>query len=349
MPTSCVDLFCGAGGLSHGFMTHSIPVNAGIDIDPECRYPFEYNNGSCFIRRDITSLSGDELATWYPAGDIRILAGCAPCQPFSTYQQRANIEQSRKWSLLREFARLVTELRPSIVTMENVPPLQRYAVFNEFLGALHNAGYDEPWYKVVECRNYGVPQYRRRLVLLASRLGPIEMIPPTHELDNPSLTVRSRIGHLPPLRDGDIDPRDLLHRTSQLSGKNQERIRQSRPGGSWRDWDQNLVAACHRRASGKTYPSVYGRMVWDEPAPTITTQCYAFGSGRFGHPEQDRALSLREAAILQSFPEDYVFVAPDAPVRLKVVGRLIGNAVPVALGSAIAESISAHLRHYGLL
>lgn len=346
--TSCVDLFCGAGGLSHGFMTHSIPVNAGIDIDPECRYPFEYNNGSRFVQRDIASLSGDELATWYPAGDIRILAGCAPCQPFSTYQQRANIEHSRKWSLLREFARLVTELRPAIVTMENVPPLQRYATFNEFLGTLHNAGYDEPWYKVVECRNYGVPQYRRRLVLLASRFGPIKMISPTHELDNPSLTVRSRIGHLPPLCDGDIDPRDPLHRTSQLSEKNQERIRQSRPGGSWRDWDQNLVAACHKRASGKTYSSVYGRMAWNESAPTITTQCYAFGSGRFGHPEQDRALSLREAALLQSFPDDYAFVAPNAPVRFKVVGRLIGNAVPVALGAAIAESILVHLRHHGL-
>lgn len=346
MPTSCVDLFCGAGGLSHGFMTRGIPVNVGIDIDPACRYPFEQNNRARFVQCDIASLHGDELATWYPAGDIRILAGCAPCQPFSTYRQRADIEHGQKWSLLREFARLVTELRPTIVTMENVPPLQRHAIFGEFLGALHDAGYAEPWYQVVECRNYGVPQYRRRLVLLASRLGPIEMIPPTHELDDPCLTVRSRIGHLPVLRDGDIAPYDSLHRTSQLSENNRERIRQSRPGGSWRDWDRNLVAACHRRASGKTYPSVYGRMVWDEPAPTITTQCHAFGSGRFGHPKQDRALSLREAAILQSFPEDYAFVAPDAPVRFKVVGRLIGNAVPVALGSAIAESILAHLRHH---
>lgn len=348
MSLSCVDLFCGAGGLSHGFMTRGIPINVGIDIDPECRYPFEYNNNSRFVQRDIASLSGDELATWYPARDVRILAGCAPCQPFSTYRQRADIEQGQKWSLLREFARLVTELRPDIVTMENVPPLQRHIVFEEFLQALDAAGYAQPWCRTVECRRYGVPQYRRRLVLLASRFGQIEMIPPTHEPDDTNLTVRARIGHLPRLRDGDADAHDPLHRTSQLSEDNRERIRQSRPGGSWRDWESHLVAACHRRRSGKTYPSVYGRMAWDEPAPTLTTQCYAFGSGRFGHPEQDRALSLREAAILQSFPENYAFVAPGIRPRFKVIGRLIGNAVPVALGAAIAESILAHLRHHRL-
>jgi DNA (cytosine-5)-methyltransferase 1 len=121
------------------------------------------------------------------------------------------------------------------------------------------------------------------------------------------------------------------------------RIKASKPGGTWRDWDRKLLANCHRKSSGKTYPSVYGRMAWDAPAPTITTQAYAFGSGRFGHPEQDRAISLREAALLQTFPDDYVFVEPHAEVRFATIGRLIGNAVPPRLGEVVAESILAHL------
>jgi len=115
------------------------------------------------------------------------------------------------------------------------------------------------------------------------------------------------------------------------------------PGGTWRDWPKHLVAECHRECSGQTYPSVYGRMEWDKPAPTMTTQCFGFGNGRFGHPEQDRAISLREAAILQSFPRKYKFVADGGEVQMKVLGRLIGNAVPVELGRAIARSIKSHL------
>lgn len=122
-----------------------------------------------------------------------------------------------------------------------------------------------------------------------------------------------------------------------------KRIRVSKPGGTWRDWPQHLVADCHRSESGRTYPGVYGRMEWDKPAPTMTTQCYGFGNGRFGHPEQDRAISLREAAILQSFPRDYDFVPKDGEISFKVLGRLIGNAVPVGLGRAIARSIKTHL------
>ncbi|MEG4274410.1 MULTISPECIES: DNA cytosine methyltransferase [unclassified Microcoleus] len=121
------------------------------------------------------------------------------------------------------------------------------------------------------------------------------------------------------------------------------RIRASKPGGTWRDWPKNLIAECHLKISGKTYPAVYGRMEWDKPSPTITTQCFGFGNGRFGHPEQDRAISLREAALLQTFPPAYHFVPPDEPVPIDLVGRLIGNAVPVKLGIAIARSILEHI------
>ena len=126
-----------------------------------------------------------------------------------------------------------------------------------------------------------------------------------------------------------------------------QRIKASRPGGSWRDWDEDLVADCHKKGSGKTYPSVYGRMSWDELAPTMTTQFYGFGNGRFGHPEQNRALSLREGAILQSFPRSYKFARKGEQIFRKTVGRLIGNAVPVKLGEAIGKSILRHIGEFG--
>ncbi|MEK7357168.1 MAG: DNA cytosine methyltransferase, partial [Bdellovibrionota bacterium] len=125
------------------------------------------------------------------------------------------------------------------------------------------------------------------------------------------------------------------------------RIQHSKPGGSWRDWPDELIAKCHRKKKGRTYPSVYGRMKWDAPSPTITTQFYGFGNGRFGHPEQNRAISLREGSILQTFPRDYVFVKPGDEYRFKVIGRLIGNAVPVRLGEVIGNTIKLHLSQHG--
>ncbi len=120
----------------------------------------------------------------------------------------------------------------------------------------------------------------------------------------------------------------------------------AKPGGTWRDWDPDLVTPCHRAESGRGYSSVYGRMEWGEPSPTITTQFYGFGNGRFGHPEQNRALSLREGAMLQGFPREYQFVAPGGEVHFKVVGRLIGNAVPVKLATAIAGAVRRHIDEY---
>lgn len=134
-----------------------------------------------------------------------------------------------------------------------------------------------------------------------------------------------------------------------MSEINLKRIRASKPGGTWRDWPKKLVADCHKEGSGKTYPSVYGRMEWNKPAPTMTTQCYGYGNGRFGHPEQDRAISLREAAVIQGFPRDYKFIERGASVEFRTLGRMIGNAVPVGLGQAIAKSIKAHLEEYELI
>jgi DNA (cytosine-5)-methyltransferase 1 len=234
----------------------------------------------------------------------------------------------------------VNESLPDLVTMENVPQLASHPVFQSFCKALHKY---HLWYGVVDCAPYGVPQTRRRLVLLASRLGPIELLSPSRASGVSESTVRRAISHLPPITAGGIHPRDPLHSSCSLSPLNLQRIRASRPGGTWRDWPRELIAKCHLRESGGTFPSVYGRMEWDAPAPTITTQCFGFGNGRFGHPEQDRAISLREAAILQTFPPTYRFLRSGEPACFYVHGRLIGNAVPVTLGHVVARSLRTHV------
>ncbi len=337
---SCVDLFCGAGGLTHGFTLEGLPVAAGIDLDPECRYPYEANNQAKFIEKDICRISATEIATLFGEADLTVLAGCAPCQPFSTYAHRYKTDvEDGKWGLLYEFARLAKSVRPDIVTMENVPNLEKHAVFHDFINELRLLDYII-WYGVVDSSHYGVPQNRRRLVLLASKHGELKMVEPSYSKPK---TVRQAISRLRPIHAGESAPRDKLHSASTLSVRNLLRIKASRPGGTWQDWPDELIADCHRTERGKGYRCIYGRMEWNKPAPTITTQCYGFGNGRFGHPEQDRAISLREAAILQGFPRSYSFIARDGKLNFKVLGRLIGNAVPVDLGRAIARSIKLHL------
>lgn len=336
---ACVDLFCGAGGLTHGFVLEGLPVVAGIDMDPACRFPYEANNQAQFIERDISTVTKEELLSLFADADIKVLAGCAPCQPFSSYAHRYALDEKGRWGLLYEFARLAEATNPDIITMENVPTVAKHVVFHDFVDTLKRLGYCV-WYEVVDSSKYGVPQMRRRMVLLASRHGSIEMVKPTHSKPK---TVRQAIGHLRPLGAGEVAPRDKLHIAAKLSDKNLKRIKVSKPGGTWRDWPEHLIADCHRAESGQTYPGVYARMEWEEPAPTMTTQCFGFGNGRFGHPEQDRAITLREAAILQSFPRNYVFIPKDGEANFKVLGRLIGNAVPVNLGRAIAKCIKSHL------
>jgi DNA (cytosine-5)-methyltransferase 1 len=334
-----VDLFCGVGGLTHGLTRGGISVNAGVDLDPACRYPFESNNSATFIERDIKELVAEEIKMFLAACDVTLLAGCAPCQPFSTYSRSG---RSRKreldWQLVSEFGRLIEEVQPDLVTMENVPELVQHKVFDGFLHRLN--GYNVRW-SVVECSKLGVPQSRRRLVLLASRLADSGLEMPT--IAGQPRTVRDTIGDLPPIKAGESHSTDSLHMASRLSALNLRRIEASRPGGTWRDWDPDLRAACHRRLQGATYPSVYGRMEWDKIAPTITTQCFGYGNGRFGHPDQDRAISLREAAMLQTFPRTYRFTSPDERIRFNKLGRLIGNAVPVRIGEIVAEVLLQHV------
>ena len=341
---SCVDLFCGIGGLTHGLVRGGVKVAAGIDFDPQCRFAYEKNNPAAFIEGDVSNLTGEAIRALWAKNHYHLLAGCAPCQPFSTYSRKGR--QSRKdskWSLVADFGRLVREARPDLVTMENVPQLIHHQVFAEFLKELSEYNV---WWKVVDCAHHGVPQTRRRLVLLASRFGPISLTPVSTGDDKEAPTVRRAICHLTSVGAGGASPTDALHSACSLSPLNLKRIKASKPGGTWRDWDENLLARCHKKKSGETYPSVYGRMEWDSPAPTITTQSFGYGNGRFGHPEQHRAITLREAAILQTFPESYKFLPDGEQPRFNVLGRLIGNAVPVRIGELVARTLLAHLKSY---
>ncbi|MGV2931055.1 DNA cytosine methyltransferase [Vreelandella venusta] len=337
-----VDLFCGAGGLTAGLRKAGINVRAGYDIEETCRFAYENNNQAQFINQDVSNLTGDDINSWFPnSNSIRLLAGCAPCQPFSTYNQGKDTTKDKKWPLLGIFSRLIHESQPELVTMENVPAVTKHKIYHEFIESLKNNGY-YIWADTIACTKYGLPQNRRRHVLLASKLGKIELIPETHEAP---ISVKETIGNLEPVAAGIDNPNDPLHKAASLSEINMQRIRHSLPGGSWRDWPKSLVAKCHLKPSGKTYSSVYGRMRWEEPSPTMTTNCYGFGNGRFGHPDQDRAITLREAAMLQSFPKDYVFTPPKQPIHFSTIGKMIGNAVPVRLGEVIGISFIRHLEN----
>ncbi len=340
-----VDLFCGGGGLTCGLRQAGIDVRMGVDFDDRCHYAYEHNNGAEFLHKSVIDVTAKEVKDHFRQGRISLLAGCAPCQTFSKYNQKATWRDKR-WLLLDQFTRLVKEVKPQLVTMENVPKLEDQKVFSRFTNALHDLGY-HVCHQVVECPKYGLPQLRQRVVLIASIFGDIQVPSPPEQVH--VQTVREIIGDLPALKAGECDPIDRLHFCARLSPLNMRRIRASKQGGTWRDWPKRLVAECHQKDSGKTYGGVYGRMSWDKPAPTMTTQFYGFGNGRFGHPEQDRAISIREGAMFQGFPRDYQFMPEGVKPNISLLGKMIGNAVPVQLGKLIGEAFIAHLKQLHLM
>jgi DNA (cytosine-5)-methyltransferase 1 len=336
-----VDLFCGIGGLSYGLKQSGIDIVSGIDADESCRYSYEENSNTRFIHQNITDVTGLEIKRMLKGYDVKVLVGCAPCQPFSNHRKdKMHRENHKDWSLLYQFGRIVKESAPHIVSMENVPALVGEKVFEDFVRTLKYEGYSVS-YEVVNAADYGVPQRRRRLLLLAVKEwrypNGISLIPPTHK--SKAKTVREAISNLPKVDAGERSSGDRLHVSSRLSEINLKRIRASRQGGSWRDWPKELLVPCHKKEKGKSYSSVYGRMSWDDVSPTITTQFIGYGTGRFGHPEQNRAISLREGALLQSFPPGYKFISDDEEIIIRDIAKHIGNAVPPRLGEIIGKSI----------
>lgn len=336
-----VDVFCGIGGLTYGLQHVGLDVVAGFDLDGTCKYAYEHNNNALFIEKNIEDVSGREIKKLLRGYGTKVLAGCAPCQPFSRHQKdKKHRSKHKDWSLLYQFSRLVGEVKPDIVSMENVPELEKEKVFKDFVVALENLKYKVS-YRVVDAAKYGVPQRRKRLLLLASRRKKIKLIEPTH---NEPVTVEMTIGNLPEVESGAANEYDNLHIASALSDKNIERIQHSTPGGTWKDWPDYLKLDCHKKESGSTYSSVYGRMCWDDVSPTITTQFIGYGTGRFGHPIQDRALTLREGAMLQTFPVGYQFICDGDPIIIREIAKHIGNAVPPRLGEIIGISIIENVK-----
>lgn len=343
---AAVDLFCGIGGLSYGLASAGVNVVAGIDVDGSCKFPFEANVGGAeFIERDICDVTAEDLSGLWPEGATRLLAGCAPCQPFSSYRKGVSPSSDDRWGLLHEFGRLIGETQPEFVTTENVPRIEGKAVFADFVAMLKDLGYSVDS-DVRRCTDYGLAQNRRRLVLVASLLG-TAAVPEGDRIGHPPRTVRQAIEGLPAIEAGSADEADPVHRSRGLSKLNRQRMAVSEPGGTWHDWPVELRAPCHRRASGAAFKNVYARMCWDKPSPTITTYFHNFGAGRFGHPEQHRTISLREAAILQGFPDNYRFAPDGEAVPLATLGRHIGNAVPPPLGEAIGRSLLVNVGEVG--
>lgn len=342
-PISAVDLFCGAGGLTHGLLQAGVKVEAGIDLDPQMQYAYEKNNpGVKFLRWDVARKNCRSIKRLFTPKKYRLLAGCAPCKPFSKLTN--GVESHDDWDLLDNFGRFVRGIGPEFVTMENVPELvdRGSEVFERFINTLERLEYHVDW-RVVYCHEHGVPQSRKRLVLLASRLGVLSV--PEGRCSYPSQwkTVRQTISDLPELESGGEDPRDQLHCAPLLSPMNLRRIRATpHDGGTRRSWPDKLVLACHRKKTGERYHSIYGRMWWDKPAPTMTTLCTGIGNGRFGHPDQDRSITLREAALFQSFPRSYGFWPPKEKLNRSAIGRMIGNAVPPKLAKELGRAIMDH-------
>ena len=336
------DFFSGCGGTSRGFADAGILPALAIDCEPDSAASFRRNfPEAVVIESDIRDVAADAVEdALRPFQDpVRLFAGCAPCQPFAGHRHSPSDRDSRS-TLLIEFLRFVKALNPELIFVENVPGMQRPSAsrgpFTEFVDEISKTHHVA--HETIYSADYGVPQTRRRLVLVASRLGSIDMPEPTHgpSIARPHSTVREWIGALPPIEAGDEDDAVSGHRAMRLSSLNLDRIRATPEGGDRRNWPKHLWPACHSGGFGG-HTDVYGRLSWDKPAPTLTTKCISYSNGRFGHPDQDRALSAREAAQLQTFPSDFQFVG-----SLSSQARQIGNAVPVVLAQHFGRHLMEH-------
>lgn len=342
-----IDFFSGCGGASEGLSQAGLDITIGLDFDKKAAETYQANfSEALFYNVDIRALDEKELAKVFKKKNKKkeplLLVACAPCQPFST-QNKSKSEDDIRRTLLDETHRFIKELEPDYILIENVPGIQKidkekdgpYKRFIAFLKANK--------YKVLEfiakSEEYGVPQKRKRFVLLASRHSEMQEPNKTHGIGLLQFaTVRDFIGDFPKLEAGQIHPDDHWHRCPTLSERNLERIKSTPEGGDRRHWESHLINECHKKHTG--HMDTYGRMSWDKPAPTLTTRCYSYSNGRFGHPDtnQHRAISVREASRLQTFPQDFIFKG-----SVVEASRQIGNAVPCEMAKQFGLSI---LKHY---
>lgn len=343
-PVIGVDLFCGAGGVTCGMRKAGVDVRLGVDLDPRFEKTYEANNQPAkYWARDMTAVSGREILDEIGVKDSQkfILSACPPCQPFSRQNKRGVLRGHRdeRSDLLDEVRRLLRELprKPDYLFIENVPGIDHApeSALHRFEDLLYELKYTTVS-AVVDAADYGVPQHRKRFILLAKRgISFVSLPKPTHGegklFDYNTVEV---IREYPPVAAGEKCDEPPNHHARQLSEVNLDRIRQiPRDGGSRKDLPGKLILECHKKSYG--HHDVYGRLAWQRPAPTITTKCVSLSNGRFGHPDQDRALTVREAARLQTFPNDYRFYGTGIDSEAKQVG----NAVPVLLVEAFIKHL----------
>ena len=342
-----VDFFCGGGGMSCGMKRAGIKIVAAVDNDPICQETYEANHPeTTFILGDITKM--DEVSFSEQAGiekddDNLLFIGCSPCQYWSVItgdEKSAKKKKAHKTrNLLRDFLRFVAYYRPGFILVENVCGIRKNpqeSGLSDLREFLERDGYcfDE---KVLVASDCGVPQTRRRYVLLASRVIKNIKLPKSK---TKTTTVYDIIGDgkFPKINAGETDKKDPLHRAPKLSDKNIARLKMLKAGGTREKWAKNddLLIDAYRDKPVSFFHENYGRMFWDRPGPTITTRFFAISCGRFGHPEQNRAISLREGAMLQTFPKNYKFKTK----TYQKTAILIGNAVPPKLAYHIGKSLT---------
>lgn len=331
-----IDLFSGCGGLTEGMHQAGFKTKVAVELVDTAVKAFQLNHTDTeVISKDIRTIKSSEILDKLNGEPLHLLAGCPPCQGFSSIR-RLNRKESvadERNTLVQEYFRLVKELNPLTIMMENVPALKDYQLFLDIVRELEKLGYN-PVYDVVNVRDYGVPQSRRRLVLLGSRLGKIDIAKPTVK---ENVTVREVIGALESVD----ETKDSIHKIfPKHTPKIMERIKLTpKNGGSRKDLPKEYTLDCHKK-DNVGFNDVYGRLNWDKHSTTITGGCLNPSKGRFLHPEEDRCISAREAALLQSFPRDYKF--PENISRT-ALALLIGNALPPKFSYAQSENIKQHI------
>ena len=338
----CIDSFSGAGGLCLGLTRAGFEVVYSFDIAPLAIATInanpKYFKGHKAEVRDIYDIDAHKLlaSLGIKVGELDLLAGGPPCQGFSVQRRGADTDERNQ--LVKEYVDKVIAIRPKTFILENVPGIEGkrgHEILHKSLHEIENAGYFIHE-KVLDAQDYSVPQRRKRIVIVGERKDH-----PTAMFEYPipqgkKVTVRDAIGNLPePPLDGTEHPELPLHRRDRLSPRNIERLKHLKPGQGRDFLPPELLCDCHKISSKVIgHRNVYGRMPWDDVAPTITARFDSFTRGMFGHPEQNRSISLREGALLQTFPIDFHFVGNKVEVA-----RQIGNAVPVNMAYAIGMQI----------